>query len=100
MTQEQVGSTSWQLIGAEHLLPKSTAHATVPHRIVSFMVAKDGGVDQEMVVPPVTSFQDVGSRPIAGDARIDETGSLGEASRTEPAVPAQARESCRAPQPG
>lgn len=78
----------------------SADHATVPHGIVSFMVASDGGVDHEMVILPLASFQDVGSRPIAGDARIDETGSLGEASRTEPAVPAQARESCRAPQPG
>jgi len=46
------------------------------------MVANDGGVDHEMVILPLASSQDVGTRPIGGDARIDEAGSLGEASRT------------------
>jgi hypothetical protein len=35
-----------------------------------------------MVVLPLADSQTVGTRPIAGDAKIDEAGSLGEASKT------------------
>jgi len=46
------------------------------------MVANDGSVDHEMVILPLASSQAAGTRPVAGDAKIDEAGSLGEASRT------------------
>ncbi|NMM33665.1 MAG: hypothetical protein HHJ13_06650 [Phycicoccus sp.] len=57
-------------------------HATVPHGTVSFFVANDGSIDHEMVVLPLTDSQAVGTRPITGDGRVDEAGSLGEASKT------------------
>lgn len=56
---------------------------TVPHGTVSFLVTNSGSIDHEMVVLPLADSQTAGTRPIAGDARIDEAGSLGEASKTD-----------------
>jgi len=56
-------------------------HATVPHGTVSFFVTNDGSINHEMVVLPLADSQAAGTRPIAGDAKIDETDSLGEASK-------------------
>ena len=58
-------------------------HATVPHGTVSFFVANDGSIDHEMVVLPLADSQTPGTRPVAGDGRVDEGGSLGEASKTD-----------------
>ena len=58
-------------------------HTTVPHGTVSFLVTNSGSIDHEMVVLPLADSQTAGTRPIAGDARIDEAGSLGEASKTD-----------------
>jgi Sulfocyanin (SoxE). len=60
----------------------SADHATVPHGTVSFLVTNDGSIDHEMVVLPLADSQTVGTRPVGGDAKIDEAGSLGEASKT------------------
>ena len=60
----------------------STDHATVPHGTVSFLVTNDGSIDHEMVVLPLAGSQTVGARSVGGDAKIDEAGSLGEASKT------------------
>jgi len=49
---------------------------------VSFVVTNGGSVDHEMVILPLPNPQAVGARTIGGDAKIDETGSLGEASRS------------------
>ena len=57
-------------------------HATAPHGTVSFLVTNSGSINHEMVVLPLLNSRAVGARPIGGGARIDETGSLGEASRT------------------
>jgi len=57
-------------------------HATVPHGTVSFFVTNDGSINHEMVVLPLADSQAAGTRPIAGDAKVDETDSLGEASKT------------------
>jgi len=57
-------------------------HATVPHGTVSFYVANDGSIDHEMVVLPLADTQTAGRRPITGEGRVDEAGSLGEASKT------------------
>ena len=57
-------------------------HATVPHGTVSFFVTNDGSINHEMVVLPLADSQAAGTRPIAGDAKVDEAGSLGEASKT------------------
>jgi len=57
-------------------------HATVPHGTVSFFVTNDGSINHEMVVLPLSETQAVGTRPIAGDGQVDESGSHGEASKT------------------
>lgn len=56
--------------------------ATVRHGTVSFLVTNRGTITHEMVVLPLPKSQIVGTRPIGGDAKIDETGSRGEASNT------------------
>lgn len=60
----------------------SADHTTVPHGTVSFLVTNDGSIDHEMVVLPRADSQTAGTRPIGSDAKVDETGSLGEASKT------------------
>jgi uncharacterized cupredoxin-like copper-binding protein len=56
--------------------------ATVQHGTVSFLVTNGGSITHELVVLPLPESQIVGTRPIGGDAKIDEAGSLGEASKT------------------
>jgi len=60
----------------------STDQAFVPHGTVSFVVTNGGSIDHEMVILPLPSYQAVGARAIGGDAKIDEAGSLGEASHS------------------
>lgn len=60
----------------------SADQATAPHGTVSFSVTNSGSINHEMVVLPLLSSRAVGARPISGDARVDEGGSLGEASKT------------------
>ena len=54
--------------------------ATVPHGAVSFLVTNAGAVKHEMVILPMADTQAVGTRPFGGNAKVDEAGSLGEAS--------------------
>jgi len=60
----------------------STDHTTVPHGTVSFLVTNDGSIDHEMVILPLAGSQTAGARPVGGDGKVDEAGSLGEASKT------------------
>jgi uncharacterized cupredoxin-like copper-binding protein len=60
----------------------SADHATVPHGTVSFLVTNDGSIDHEMVVLPLAGSQTAGARSVGGDGKVDEAGSLGEASKT------------------
>jgi len=60
----------------------SADHATVPHGAVSFLVTNDGSIDHEMVVLPLAGSRTAGARSAGGDGKIDEAGSLGEASKT------------------
>jgi len=57
-------------------------HITVPHGIVTFRVTNAGAVSHEMVILPLAASQTVGTRPFDGEAKIDEAGSLGEASKS------------------
>lgn len=57
--------------------------ATVPHGTVSFFVTNDGSIDHEMMVLPLADSQTAGTRPMGGDGRVDEAGSLGHASKTD-----------------
>jgi uncharacterized cupredoxin-like copper-binding protein len=60
----------------------SSDRATVPHGTVSFLVTNGGSIDHEMVILPLGDSQAVGTRPVGGDAKVDEAGSLGEASNS------------------
>ncbi len=60
----------------------TTDHATVTHGSVNFLVTNAGRYTHEMVILPLPGAQLPGTRPIGGDGKIDEAGSLGEASAT------------------
>lgn len=55
---------------------------TVAHGPVSFLVTNAGTISHELVILPLPEGQIPGTRPIGADAKIDEAGSLGEASNT------------------
>lgn len=55
---------------------------TVPGGKVSFLVTNEGTISHEMVVLPLPDDQVVGTRPIGGDGKVNEAGSVGEASNT------------------
>lgn len=55
---------------------------SVPAGQVSLRVFNRGSLDHEVVVMPLAPGQYVGQRPIAADGRVDESGSLGEASQS------------------
>jgi len=59
-----------------------TNKAAVPAGTVSLRVANIGSLVHELVVIPLPVGQRVGSRAVGADGRIDETGSVAEASRT------------------
>jgi uncharacterized cupredoxin-like copper-binding protein len=60
----------------------SADRATVQGGKVSFLVTNGGSVTHELVILPLPASQIVGTRRIGGDGKIDEAGSLGEASKT------------------
>ena len=80
MGGSMMGQRSAMMYGAAMRL--SADHSTVPHGKVSFLVTNAGTINHEMVILPLADSQTVGARPVSGDARIDEAGSLGEASKT------------------
>ncbi len=49
---------------------------------VSLRALNEGGRPHELMVLPLPAGQMVGQRPVGGDGRIDEAGSLGEVSRS------------------
>ncbi len=73
-----MGQSSGMMPGGSMAL--SADQATVTHGTVSFLVTNGGSINHEMVILPLPESQTVGTRPIGGDAKIDEAGSLGEAS--------------------
>ena len=56
--------------------------AAVPAGIVSFRVANTGSLVHEFLVLPLAAGSHVGQRPVGTDDRVDEAGSLAEASQT------------------
>jgi uncharacterized cupredoxin-like copper-binding protein len=56
--------------------------SAVAHGMVSFLVTNGGTINHELVILPLPKDQIPGTRPTGGDAKIDESGSLGEASNT------------------
>ena len=65
-----------------HAMGLSVDKPKVPHGTVSFLVTNAGRMNHEMVILPLADSQTVGARPFGADAKIEETGSLGEASKT------------------
>jgi uncharacterized cupredoxin-like copper-binding protein len=59
-----------------------TSRRQVPAGTVSLRVANVGSLVHELVVLPLASAQEVGQRPVGDDGKVDESGSLGEASRS------------------
>jgi uncharacterized cupredoxin-like copper-binding protein len=59
-----------------------TSTTTVPAGMVSVDVTNAGYLTHELVVLPLAAGQQPGTRAIAGDGTVDESGSLGEASAT------------------
>ena len=55
---------------------------TVPAGTVSFRVANVGSIVHELVVLPLPSGASAGDRTVGSDNKVDESGSLGEASRS------------------
>jgi uncharacterized cupredoxin-like copper-binding protein len=60
----------------------SIDQALISHGAVSFFATNDGSISHELVVLPLSDSQTVGTRRLAGDRKVDEAGSLGEASST------------------
>ncbi|MEV0492276.1 sulfocyanin-like copper-binding protein [Streptomyces atratus] len=59
-----------------------TAHpATIPAGTISLRVRNNGALTHEVLVIPLPAGKSVGDRPTGSDGRINETGSVGEASR-------------------
>ena len=56
--------------------------STAPAGTVSLRVTNTGVMTHELVVLPLPDGQAVGDRAVGTDGRVDETGSLGEVSRT------------------
>lgn len=60
----------------------STDRSTTTHGEISFLVTNAGSVTHELVILPLRGSQIVGTRRSGGDGKIDEAGSLGEASNS------------------
>ncbi|WP_298229011.1 sulfocyanin-like copper-binding protein [Gryllotalpicola sp.] len=73
------GSTGMMRAGAMRLVADT---ATVQHGTVTFLVSNRGSVSHEMLILPLQGSQLAGERAIGGDGKVDETGSLGEASNS------------------
>ncbi|MDQ4489205.1 sulfocyanin-like copper-binding protein [Sinomonas sp. ASV486] len=58
----------------------SSDRASVPSGKVSFAVTNAGSVPHELVILPLPAGQVPGTRSVGADGRVDETGSVGEAS--------------------
>jgi len=58
----------------------TASRSQVPAGTVSFRVANAGSLVHELIVLPLREGATAGQRAIGSDSRVDETGSLGEAS--------------------
>ena len=57
--------------------------ASAPSGTVSLVLANSGSRVHELVVLPLAAGQQVGTRTVGADGTVDESGSLGEASRSD-----------------
>ena len=72
----------WSGMGMMGMLRVFVNPATVPAGQVSFRVLNTGWLNHELVVLPLAQGQFPGRRAVGKDGKVDEAGSLGEASRT------------------
>ncbi|MDT0468783.1 sulfocyanin-like copper-binding protein [Streptomyces gibsoniae] len=73
------GGPGWYGMGMMRLV----AHpGTVPAGTVSLRVHNTGGLTHEVVILPLPASQTAGDRPTASNGKVDEAGSLGEASHS------------------
>ena len=81
-----VNVTLWDMMGGGmmggRMMAVSASPSTVPAGEVSFRVVNQGGMVHELVVLPLAAGHAIGARPVGYDGKVNETGSLGEASRT------------------
>ena len=59
-----------------------TSTTTAPAGLVSLTVTNTGYLTHELVVLPLAAGQQPGTRTVSSDGKVDETGSVGEASAT------------------
>ena len=73
------GQSGWQTWrpGMMRVLATPT---TAPHGVVSFVVSNTGVIPHELVVLPLIATQVVGTRVVGADGKVEETGSITEAS--------------------
>lgn len=75
-------STSMMGGGSPGPMRLLTTPGSAPAGVVSFRVHNSGSRTHELVVLPLRAGRIAGRRTVGPDARVAETGSLGEASRT------------------
>lgn len=56
--------------------------SAVGHETVSLRVSNTGAWTHELVVLPLPPGQSIGQRPVGANGKVDERGSVGDASRT------------------
>lgn len=69
-------------MGAMGMMGLYATPSTVPAGRVSLRVTNTGTLNHEVVVLPLAPDRSAGQRPVGADGKVDETGGLGEASRT------------------
>jgi uncharacterized cupredoxin-like copper-binding protein len=74
----QMGWRAWR----PGMMRVTAAPSTATHGTVSLRVTNTGVMTHELVVLPLPAGVAVGARSFGDDGKVDETGSLGEASRS------------------
>lgn len=72
----------WHPRGMGGMMQIFATPENVPRGTVSIRVFNTGGWTHELVVLPLPVGQGIGQRPIGADGKVNEGGSVGEASRT------------------
>lgn len=70
------------MMGGRSELRLAVSRSSAPAGTVSLVLVNSGFLTHELVVLPLASDQQVGERAVGSDGKVDETGSLGEASQT------------------
>jgi uncharacterized cupredoxin-like copper-binding protein len=83
VTEMDMGHMPTGMMGGQYGTMRLLARpATVRFGAVSLLVRNVGSRTHELVVLPLADGASVGARAVRADGRVDETGSLGEASRS------------------